>query len=555
MSLSDSNSKALRNLAYPYSAFSRPLIADDSTLQAIAEHMVLVQAGKEYLNGVALVGRTAALVNWMWTDLLRDKDSVGFPLHQEKLGLTQSYTNALKIRNFDTVVDCILRYVEIRDTLCRRWLSLALDAHDQIGGLPSYAADYASKMFHQDGYGVLRDLYETHGAALRKISPYTLDPIASLVAAASKVNIAVMPLGAGGPGANCIAVSALGADHLAKFFASQSIEKLQDDVARKIVRGDASLKDRKSVLRGYLPLEVGRDALKIAGFSTLAGVRPPDSPLDAEYDPDTAVLSIPQPDEQARGSTVSGKWFLPRHDFPQGQPLDVTWIKSRLKIRSEAARTMVGEATAGLEIVAHLRGVDGCGSSLDLPEFQLRLTKDGAKQIADIPSTPTIASAFTVKIRFGLSDDQDAIVYEAPDYFSGEYSVAEVVTVPHADEAKRARGMIMLARLQKDAPAFVFKNIFGLSGIKITCEAISPMALAGGMESSNAFNVALIAAASMLSGADLNYAEIFNLAVKIENDELNGLTGGQGHLSSILGGAYQHMWLSGLKQISGNAAQ
>ena len=410
-------------------------------------------------------------------------------------------------------------------------------------------------MFHQDGYGVLRDLYATHGAALRAISPYTLDPIASLVAAAKKENIAVMPLGAGGPGANCIAVSALGADHLAKFFASHSIEKLQDDVARKIVRGDASLKDQKSVLRGYLPLEVGNGALKISGFSTLTGVRPPDSPVDAEYDVGSGTLRISQPGEPKRGTTVSGKWFLPRHDFPQGQALDVSWIKSRLRINSEAARTLVGEATAGLEIIAHLRGVDGCGSSLDLPEFQLRLTKDGAKQIADIPSTPTIASAFTVKIRFGLSDDQEAIVYEAPDYFSGEYSVSHVPTVPHADEAKRARGMIMLGKLQKDAPAFVFKNIFGLSGIKITCEAISPMALAGGMESSNAFNVALIAAASMLSGADLNYAEIFNLAVKIENDELNGLTGGQGHLSSILGGAYQHMWLSGLKQISSTEAE
>ena len=107
--------------------------------------------------------------------------------------------------------------------------------------------------------------------------------------------------------------------------------------------------------------------------------------------------------------------------------------------------------------------------------------------------------------------------------------------------------MTMLGNLQKDAPAYIFQNIFGLNGIKITCESISPMALAGGMESSNAFNVALIAAASMLSGADLNLAEVFNLAVKLENDELNGLTGGQGHLSSMLGGAYQHMWLSGLR--------
>lgn len=100
---------------------------------------------------------------------------------------------------------------------------------------------------------------------------------------------------------------------------------------------------------------------------------------------------------------------------------------------------------------------------------------------------------------------------------------------------------------QKDAPAYIFKEIFGLNGIKITCESISPMASAGGMESSNAFIVALITMASILSGADLTYADIFNLAVKLENDELNGVTGGQGHLSSMLGGAYHNIWLSGLR--------
>jgi hypothetical protein len=536
-------------LMHPYSAFSRPLIIDDSTLLAIAEHMVLVQAGKEYLDGVALVGRTAALVNWMWTDLLRDKDSVGFPLHQEKLGLTQRYTYALGISDFETVVTCLLRYVDIRDALCKRWLSLALDANDGVAGVPSYAADYARKMFHQDGYGVLRDLYAQHGAALRGISPYTLEPIAALITAAKAERIAIMPLGAGGPGANCIAVSALGSEHLARFFASQSIEELQDDVARKIVRGDVSLRGHKALLRGYLPLEVGKNTLQITGFSSLNGVRTPELPLDAEYDPETGTLRVTSAGEQPRTSAVSGKWFRPRHDFPQGKPLDLSWIQSRLRVRGEAVRELVAAAKGTLEIVAHLRGVDGCGSSLDLPEFQSRLTCDGAKDVVEIPSTPTIASAFTVKIRFGLSEDSRTIVYEAPDYFSGDYAVSEVAFVPHADPNKRALGMVMPSKLQKDAPAFVFRNIFGLNGIKITCEAISPMALAGGMESSNAFNVALIAAASMLSGADLNYAEIFNLAVKIENDELNGLTGGQGHLSSILGGAYQHMWLSGLRQV------
>jgi hypothetical protein len=97
-----------------------------------------------------------------------------------------------------------------------------------------------------------------------------------------------------------------------------------------------------------------------------------------------------------------------------------------------------------------------------------------------------------------------------------------------------------------DAPGFIFSNLFGLSGVKITMEGISPMALAGGMESSNVFNTALISAASMLTGANLSAATIFNLADKLENDEMGGLTGGQGHLSTLLGGAYRHIWTSGV---------
>ena len=58
--------------------------------------MMLVQAGKEYKEGEAVVKRTASLINFMWTDLLRDRDTIGLPLHQEKIGLTEVYTKALQ---------------------------------------------------------------------------------------------------------------------------------------------------------------------------------------------------------------------------------------------------------------------------------------------------------------------------------------------------------------------------------------------------------------------------------------------------------------------------
>jgi phosphoglucomutase len=245
--------------------------------------------------------------------------------------------------------------------------------------------------------------------------------------------------------------------------------------------------------------------------------------------------------EVGEAREVKGNLFWPERDFVHGKPLDPDLIKPTR--RAEEARELLRKAKEeGIElsITGHLRGVGGPGSSLDLPEFQKLLTRPGVTRLEDLPSTPTIASEFKVKIRFELADDPDVIEYIAPDYgitednpyqIKGEISLTPEGRTPH---------------LQKDAPAFIFRNIFGLRGVRIICEEISPMALAGGMESSNVFNVALIAAASMLSGANLSYAEIFSLAVKLENDEFGGFTGGQGHLSCMSGGAWRHLWLSGI---------
>ena len=242
--------------------------------------------------------------------------------------------------------------------------------------------------------------------------------------------------------------------------------------------------------------------------------------------------------------TIEGLLFKPIRDFKQGQPLDKSLIQP--KRNAKEVRDLLEEAKEkriGLWIEGHLRGIDGPGSSLDLPEFQLSLTKQGARSIEEHPSTPTIASEFKVKIRFELADDPDVIEYIAPDYGITE------------DKPLRIKGKVELDKYgrtgQAKAPAFIFNNIFGLSGIKIICEEISPIAMAGGMESSNVFNTALLAAASILSGTELNQADIFSLAVKLENDEFGGLTGGQGHICCLLGGAYQHVWLTGEKNEKG----
>ncbi|MCX5666748.1 MAG: ROK family protein, partial [Candidatus Omnitrophica bacterium] len=258
-------------------------------------------------------------------------------------------------------------------------------------------------------------------------------------------------------------------------------------------------------------------------------------------DPKDGEKKYPAAEDKAEGLL-----FLPKHDFKHGEPLDISLIKT--KRASEEARKllfMARDRKIELSISGHLRGVDGAGSSLDLPEFQKKLTEAGVTDPQILPSTPTIASAFSVKIRFEAAADPDVIEYIAPDYditAQDPYKVYGPIVLNK--DGKTPKG-------QKDAPAFIFRNIFGLRGVRIICEEVPPMALAGGMESSNMFNVALISAASMLSGADLSLADIFSLAVKLENDEFNGLTGGQGHLSSMLGGAYRNVWLSGVKDAAG----
>jgi len=202
----------------------------------------------------------------------------------------------------------------------------------------------------------------------------------------------------------------------------------------------------------------------------------------------------------------------------------------------------------GIDLVIRmpLRGLDGPGSSLDLPEFQLKLTEEGTIVLSALPSTPTIASDFYVEVKFEyLENDPDSIVYVAPDYkitaenpykITGDVQIHGTTIAKWAEKflpkswQKRIRQKIAawpgwLKRIfgrdlnghtpygQKDAPAYIFSNLFGIRGVKITLGQMPAMALAGGMEVSNAFNVALMSAASMLSGADLSLADIFALAV------------------------------------------
>ena len=162
-----------------------------------------------------------------------------------------------------------------------------------------------------------------------------------------------------------------------------------------------------------------------------------------------------------------------------------------------------------------------------------------------MPATTAIASEFSTRIRVEAADPghEDEIVYIAPDYFSGTH----VRKVRDPEDLRNTHGLVSM----KDLPAYGLAHYFGITrGIKITCEPLSPLPKEGGMESSNAFSTCMYAMGSMLSGADWSWAKIIKHAVYDENtlygEKVPGITGGQGHACSSLGGANTLIWLSGL---------
>ncbi|MBL7069835.1 MAG: leucine-rich repeat domain-containing protein, partial [Candidatus Omnitrophica bacterium] len=256
---------------------------------------------------------------------------------------------------------------------------------------------------------------------------------------------------------------------------------------------------------------------------------------------------------------IEGKLSSPKYDFIQKKPIDQhPPIKTRHS-NSDVSKVLARAVKRGFRLIISgaMRLLDGAGSSLDLPFFQWLLTKLGAHKLADFPITPTVASAFGAKIRIEKASRSNQIEYIAPDFrYPGSYHKkayrGKFIT---EDRPYIRRGKVELDENdrtpygQLDAAPFIFQ-LFGLTGgYRIIVEDVAKAALAGGMESSNVANIALVTAASILSGADLSEADIFSLAVKLENDEFGGLTGGQGHRNCQQGGVFANLWPSGAKGV------
>eukprot|EP01052_Picozoa_sp_SAG31_P002274 SAG31_NODE_79_length_27235_cov_6.268868_3_plen_2702_part_00 len=186
------------------------------------------------------------------------------------------------------------------------------------------------------------------------------------------------------------------------------------------------------------------------------------------------------------------------------------------------------------------RGLDGPGSSQDLPFWQQEMTLDGEHGLEKMPKTPTFASSFALKMKFIVSaapPSGNAVV----EYVAPMYGLTEVKPKVW-DMPVTATSMSQL-----DAPGYVFLNLCGLTGLKVRVlvESIDIMAKEGGMGSSGAFNAGLLLGASLIMGAGLSEGDVLAIGTKLENAEFRGLTGGQELLSSLVGGATMNVWLSG----------
>ncbi|MDZ4241635.1 MAG: hypothetical protein U1D99_02290, partial [Candidatus Omnitrophota bacterium] len=352
-----------------YGAMSMKLLSEER-LNRLSRHMALVQAGVKFQNAKKIGHRAASLTNTMWTDLLRDEDPVGLPLHLKKPGITGRATRALMNGDFGTVAGMLNKYVDIRDAITRRWLTLVVVRLAEIvqgKAAPDYALrvlaaleeypqlkqqllhfrkpifsrananvdDYVRRVFdpeHRDyrhpDYKALRQMFKEYGTGLKDISLYTMDPIGRLAKEARRHGIAIMPLGAGGPGANLIAVSSRGQGAMEAFFRTMGLKEIKENAAAgeedsiltmAEVRDIMTRKDGvERELKGYQWFEASATGWKSEGFEE-SGLRLPAKPQDAVYNFWTGEFNVlkRQGGESMPGPDALRPLIVPSLDRPE----------------------------------------------------------------------------------------------------------------------------------------------------------------------------------------------------------------------------------------------
>ena len=157
--------------------------------------------------------------------------------------------------------------------------SLPLSQADQ----DRFKADYVE-------FGAVRELLAKNNGDICKLNLYTLG-MEKLIAEARKEHIAIMPLGAGGPGTNCAAFSRDGVAKMKGFFEKQDavggkpgqkINELTDNDEASlgaIIKGQTG----GGTIAGYTNVSVGKSGIQYQGWEN-AGFELPRKAVPARYD-------------------------------------------------------------------------------------------------------------------------------------------------------------------------------------------------------------------------------------------------------------------------------
>ena len=367
------------------------------------------------------------------------------------------------------------------------------------------------------------------------------------------------------------------------------------ELIQQILREKSGDYQSRLVLEGYTGEVWGKltleDAIKIAmkeGAANLTrdnGSRPTNlSASTAIENRDLAKLGV------APKTVVKGRVFKPREQFAfynarkPHEAMEQRYLDNILAAREEYGRTneqaremvrVAREKKIDLGAAGNLRLVDGGGSSQDLPQAQEGLVQLLRKffgvrprALNQLPTTAVIASDFRGNFPVQLADDADAIEYMNPTKMGDnkilvikegerpffrhaitgeflEYASADAMISFRDTEDQRFVGSG--GQKYANAAYHILHDIFGLTGFRIDMDKLAAVTEAGGLESSNTFLAAVCGIGSILSGVNLTEDELFALSVKLENYELNGLTGGQGQMAFFMGGAHQVIWASGIE--------
>jgi len=185
------------------------------------------------------------------------------------------------------------------------------------------------------------------------------------------------------------------------------------------------------------------------------------------------------------------------------------------------------------------------------------ITDPTMKAFNGMPCVAVIGARSFPKFRLTAIPNSDKLVYTAPGFMKGS-----IETTPEDSYVDRD-GVSYISNPSKGEKEIdqrhAFNRIFaehGLFGYHIEMEGFDPLTALGGMGMSNHVALWSVAWASMLSGAQKDWGQIFAEGGNIENTRLNGLTGFQEAIQAVLPGngilIYAHDYYGGIgRQLMG----